>query len=82
MTKHDCLTPGATWSIEIHPGRLKIDVVFQSMRHALGYTEAEATALEDEIHHAVAAILGRTWRTDVLEYAALKAEESKGEVTR
>lgn len=77
-TKNICLTPGADWTFNIHPGCIEIKVRHESMRSSVfNFSKAEAQQIERELHDAIEGVISRLWTADVLEYAAFKKQEPK-----
>lgn len=88
MSDKKCLTPGAEWQFDIHPGSIAIKVSFESLRlyskdgakktkeiGIFDFTEQEAQEIENELHDAVEKVLARLWSEQNREYAALKQNE-------
>lgn len=70
-----CLTPGARWTFSIHPGKISIEVSFESLRAdwaGTGFTRNEAIKLENELHDAIEPILASRWADEISELRSLK----------
>jgi hypothetical protein len=72
-----CLTPGAFWRFEFHPGELRLHVTYQNMEMGglFGVDRNEALALESEIHDALEPIFAKRWTAQNFEYRALKDQQ-------
>lgn len=59
--EHECLTPGAVYSTEMHGNKLKITVELPT-EIELPSSEKDSKELEVDLHYAIEKILKRLWK--------------------